>query len=156
VTPPVFRALEARLISECPGLFVEKWQAHKPLKRGIREDLLAARPDLDRALLARFLRLYVQRRQYCLAVLESDAQRHDLAGNPVEPVDDRAREHAAKQLADLDAKGLETIETGKARVASARAEREAQIASAVEAPSRSRRLSLRDLKQAALARRAAI
>jgi hypothetical protein len=110
VTPPIFTDLQARLIANYPGLFVEKWQAHKPLKGGIREDLLAAHPDIDVELLSRFLAFYVLRRQYCLAVLEPDARRHDLAGKPVEPIDDRARAHARAQLAHLDASGLEAIE----------------------------------------------
>jgi sRNA-binding protein len=136
-----------------PGVIVEKWEPHKVLRRGILEDILAAHPDIDQALVRCFVRLYTQRRQYQVAMLEPGAQRHDLAGNPVEVVNDRSRKHAAKLLEYLDSQELKAVSASKARIAAIRAERETPIVAAVEAPLPARRLGLADLRAAAQQRR---
>jgi hypothetical protein len=63
----------------------------RPLKIGVRNDLAALLPDGDgHEVLAQVLRRYVRAWEYLAALAVPDAMRHDLAGNPVEPV---AEEH---------------------------------------------------------------
>jgi hypothetical protein len=59
----------------------------RPLKIGVREDLTALLPAGDaHAVLNRVLRRYTRSTQYLSALAAPGALRHDLAGNPVEPV----------------------------------------------------------------------
>jgi len=61
----------------------------RPLKVGVREDLAALLPDGEgHEVLNRALRRYTHSTQYLTALVAPDAMRHDLAGNPVEPVAD--------------------------------------------------------------------
>jgi ProQ/FINO family len=61
------------------------------LKIGVRADLAALLPDGEaHEVLSRVLRRYARTREYVAALAAPDAMRHDLAGNPVEPV---AEEH---------------------------------------------------------------
>src|SRR3954467_6006636 len=63
----------------------------RPLKIGVHTDLAALLPDGEvHEVLSRVLRRYTRSSQYLAALAAPDAVRHDLAGNPVEPV---AEEH---------------------------------------------------------------
>ena len=63
----------------------------RPLKIGVHADLEALLPDGEaHEVLGRVLRRYTRGRAYLTALAAPDARRHDLAGNPVEPV---AEEH---------------------------------------------------------------
>jgi sRNA-binding protein len=63
----------------------------RPLKIGVRSDLAVLLPDGEaHEVLSRVLRRYTRGREYVTALAAPDAMRHDLAGNPVEPV---AEEH---------------------------------------------------------------
>src|SRR3954453_15077630 len=65
----------------------------RPLKIGVRTDLAALLPDGEaHEGLSQVLRRYTRGREYMAALSAPDAMRHDLAGNPVEPVAD---EHKA-------------------------------------------------------------
>jgi len=63
----------------------------RPLKIGVRDDLAALLPNGEgHAVLGPVLRRYTRAWEYLAALAAPDALRHDLAGNPVEPV---AEEH---------------------------------------------------------------
>ena len=56
-------------------------------KIGVRADLTVLLPDGEaHEVLSRVLRRYTRGREYVAALAAPDAMRHDLAGNPVEPV----------------------------------------------------------------------
>ena len=78
-----------------PALFGETLL---PLKRGIFQDLLAAQPEvLDKEGLKAALALHTRSSRYLTAVA-SGQQRHDLSGNPVEPL---APEHVHHALIEV-------------------------------------------------------
>lgn len=69
-----------------------------PLKRGIFQDLLQAHPDLfDQATLKSALALHTRSTRYLVAVADG-RQRHDLSGQPVEPM---APEHVYQALLEV-------------------------------------------------------
>ena len=66
----------------------------RPLKIGMRADLAALLPDGEaHEVLSRVLRRYARGREYLAALAAPDALRHDLAGNPVEPVAEEHKTH---------------------------------------------------------------
>jgi sRNA-binding protein len=66
----------------------------RPLKIGVRADMAALLPDGEaHEVLSRVLRRYTRGREYLAALAAPDALRHDLAGNPVEPVAEEHRTH---------------------------------------------------------------
>src|SRR3954462_13161976 len=66
----------------------------RPLKIGVRADLAALLPDGEaHEVLSRVLRRYARGREYVAALAASDALRHDLVGNPVEPVAEEHKTH---------------------------------------------------------------
>ena len=66
----------------------------RPLKIGVRADLAALLPDGEaHEVLSRVLRRYTRGREYGAALAAPDALRHDLAGNPVEPVAEEHKTH---------------------------------------------------------------
>ncbi len=74
-----------------PVLFGER---PRPLKRGIYEDLLAAHPGvLEKDSLKAALALHARSSRY-LTVIASGQQRHDLGGQPVEPLTPEQVHHA--------------------------------------------------------------
>ncbi|MCW5653986.1 MAG: hypothetical protein KIT53_09595 [Hydrogenophaga sp.] len=74
-----------------PALFGE---TPRPLKRGIFQDLLDARPDLlESESLKAALALHTRSTRY-LSVVASGQQRHDLAGQPVEALTPEQVHHA--------------------------------------------------------------
>ena len=70
-----------------------------PLKVGVREELIALRPDIGKRI-GRALHRIVMTNRYCRLLIAA-TRRHDLAGNPCEEVLDLHREHAKARLADL-------------------------------------------------------
>jgi hypothetical protein len=72
----------------------------RPLKIGVRADLAALLPDgAAHEVLSRVLRRYARGREYLAALAAPDAMRHDLAGNPVEPVAEEHRIHLGPKAA---------------------------------------------------------
>src|SRR3954463_339668 len=66
----------------------------RPLKIGVRSDLAVLLPDGEaHEVLGRVLRRYTRGREYLAALAASDALRHDLVGNPVEPVAEEHKTH---------------------------------------------------------------
>src|SRR3954468_22945762 len=66
----------------------------RPLKIGVRADLAALLPDGEaHEVLSQVLRRYTRGREYVTALAAPDALRHDLDGNPVEPVADEHKSH---------------------------------------------------------------
>src|SRR3954453_18696256 len=66
----------------------------RPLKIGVRADLAVLLPDGEaHEVLSRVLRRYARGREYLAALAAPDALRHDLAGNPVEPVAEEHKSH---------------------------------------------------------------
>jgi sRNA-binding protein len=84
-----------------PATFTaEPWLPHRPLKIGVRHDLLAA--GFTPAEVKAALRCYVTRRMY-LAAVAAGGPRFDLAGNPVGEVSADDCESACTRLAAFDA-----------------------------------------------------
>ena len=72
----------------------------RPLKIGVRADLAVLLPDGEaHEVLSRVLRRYTRGREYLAALAASDALRHDLAGNPVEPVAEEHKIHVRPKAA---------------------------------------------------------
>jgi sRNA-binding protein len=66
----------------------------RPLKIGVRADLAVLLPDGEaHEVLSQVLRRYTRGREYGAALAAPDALRHDLAGNPVEPVAEEHKTH---------------------------------------------------------------
>ena len=66
----------------------------RPLKIGVHSDLAALLPDGEaHEVLSRVLRRYTRSTQYLAALAVPAAVRHDLAGNPVEPVAEEHKTH---------------------------------------------------------------
>jgi sRNA-binding protein len=150
---PILALLEQ--LAAAHPVFVELWEPHRPLKVGIAKDLVACHPDIIPRALGHVLGYYTRRRMYLVGLLEPGAWRHDLDGNPVEPVSDAARAHARERLARLDELEQRRVAEAKARIAAIRAVRETPTVAVVELPRPVRRLSLSDLKASAQLRRGA-
>jgi ProP effector len=128
-----------------PACFTVFEQERRPLKIGIHLDVLAA---LDGAITpkecAKALRVYCANRCYLQSCVEN-APRIDLDGNAVGTITAEEASHARRRLAQRKAKQQRRLEAeAKAKEA---AERKARNAG---------RISLRDLREAAAARKAAI
>jgi sRNA-binding protein len=66
----------------------------RPLKIGVHTDLAVLLPDGEaHQVLSPVLRRYARAREYVTALAAPDALRHDLAGNPVEPVVEEHKTH---------------------------------------------------------------
>lgn len=72
----------------------------KPLKLGIRDDILA-RTKLTEAELFHFMSFYVNAPAYLSAQSERGAMRHDLDGQEVEPVSEENRIYALMRLGEV-------------------------------------------------------
>jgi len=150
-----------------PAVFAaEPWQAHRPLKVGIGDDLVA-RGVLGAREANAALKRYVDRLMYqkCLA---AGGARIDLEGDVAGEVSSEQRCRAERLLARIEARQLAGTAAAKAEAESERAVRHAAMppfelrsqATVMTppvqptAPTRSGRLGLADLKRAALERRA--
>jgi sRNA-binding protein len=139
-----------------PACFVaDKWEPHRPLKVGIKADLIATgllTPNECR----RVLGLYVGRLGYQKAVA-AGGMRVDLDGWPAGEVQPDQAEHAAAAVAQMEAKVLAQAEAARIEKAERRrVARQAKQAMPKAPPPDSpapRRFSLADLKAAAAARR---
>jgi len=140
-----------------PACFVaDKWETHRPLKVGIKADLIATgllTPNECR----RVLGLYVGRLGYQRAVA-AGGMRVDLDGWPAGEVQPDQAEHAAAAVAQMEAQVLAQAEA--ARIEKAERRRVAKQAMPKAPPKTSapdspapRRLGLADPKAAAAARR---
>jgi len=87
------------VLEKLAGLYPQLFGAvFQPLKRGIFQDLLQAHPDdLDAAALKTALAFHTRSTRYLVAVAEG-RQRHDLAGQSVEPM---APEHVHHALLEV-------------------------------------------------------
>jgi sRNA-binding protein len=124
-----------------------------PLKVGIHADIIAA-GGFTEADVKRGLAWYVHRSRYISAVIKGGG-RIDLDGNIVGQITEAEREHAAQLLAARSA-GFKKIDTHAEKEAQAKAAEVAVNAEqcSASATAQPKRLSLRDLKAAAIARRA--
>src|SRR5258706_8079668 len=85
-----------------PAVFVaEQWKPHRPLKRGIHNDLIERGVLLARE--CRVLRWYVSRRMYQVA-LAAGGPRYDLDGHAVGEVTPAEAAGAQAVVAELEAK----------------------------------------------------
>ena len=76
----------------------------RPLKIGVRSDLAVLLPDGEaHEVLSRVLRRYTRGREYLAALAAPDALRHNLAGNPVEPVAEEHKTHFRPKAAQSPA-----------------------------------------------------
>jgi ProP effector len=156
----------AALAALFPAVFsAEPWQAHRPLKVGIGDDLVA-RGVLGAREVNAALKGYVNRLMYqkCLA---AGGARIDLDGNVAGEVSSEHRCHAEKLIARIGARQLAEAAVVKAEAQNERAVRWAATPPSVAKPKAiavppvqttpptgSGRLGLGDLKRAALERRA--
>jgi sRNA-binding protein len=94
------RQIHALLMERFPVAFPRNYDAIRPLKVGIEQDLTACLGNaVDPRLLRRALANHTERAGYLLAVLHGPGVRVDLDGNPAGVVDEPARAAAAQQLA---------------------------------------------------------
>jgi sRNA-binding protein len=156
----------AALAASFPAAFsAEPWQAHRPLKVGIGDELVA-RGVLGTREVNAALKQYVDRLKYqkCLA---AGGARFDLEGNVAGEVSRQQRCRASRMVARIKARQLAEAATAKTEAKSKAAVRQAATPTSVRngrvtaqlPPARtttpgSGRLGLADLKRAALERRA--
>lgn len=69
----------ALLVERFPRCFASDGQPKKPLKIGIRNELIAACPDIRPEILCLFLRIYTRSEKYLFSVIDR-CQRVDLSG----------------------------------------------------------------------------
>jgi sRNA-binding protein len=154
----VVRQHIATLAEIFPACFVaERWETHRPLKVGIKADLIATgllTPNECR----RVLGLYVGRLGYQKAVA-AGGLRVDLDGTPAGEVEPDEVEDAAAEVARIEAQVLAQAEAARIEKAERkRVARQAKQAMPKALPPDSpapRRLGLSDLKRAAAARKGA-
>jgi ProP effector len=130
----------AVLAERFPAAFFVRGHCRKPLKVGIRDDLVAVAPDLHPATLRAALRCYTGNAAY-LDALRRDTVRVDLAGAPAGTVSADQANFAAELLARRMIEALAKAERAKAAAATA-------------APTPPGRLSLAGLRDAGRARAA--
>jgi sRNA-binding protein len=156
----------AALAALFPAAFsAQPWQAHRPLKVGIGDEL-AARGVLGAQEINAALKQYVDRLMYqkCLA---AGGARFDLEGNVAGEVSRQQRCRASRMVARIKARQLAEAATAKTEAQSKAAARKAAAPTsplngkgtirpppAQTTPPGSGRLGLADLKRAALERRA--
>jgi hypothetical protein len=76
----------------------------RPLKIGVHSDLAVLLPDGEaHEVLSRVLRRYTRGREYLATLAAPDALRHDLAGNPVDPVAEEHKTHVRPKAAQSPA-----------------------------------------------------
>ena len=92
----------AALLTTRPAVLVtEVGEPVRPLKVGARGELIAlTRPHLAHHHLHRALRRYTRAVPYLLACLKDGAMRHDLDGDPIEPISEEHRKLARADLAE--------------------------------------------------------
>lgn len=94
------KQVHALLMERFPAAFPRDYDAIRPLKVGIDQDLMARLGTaVDPQLLRRALANHTERAGYLLAVLHGPGVRVDLDGNPAGAVDEPARAAAAQRLA---------------------------------------------------------
>jgi ProP effector len=129
------------LRQEFPSAFARlDARTRRPLKVGIHNDIAAAFPDLDPVEIKRALRFYCGDPRYQRSLVEG-ATRIDLAGNGAGTVTKAEAENATRAIAGIGAKLAQRHQR--------------RATSAPAAPGAPKRLSLRDLRQAAQARKLA-
>jgi ProP effector len=98
--------LQATLRARFPAAFPENPRALRPLKIGIRDDLLTALGgEADERILHRLLDQHTRRIAY-LRALTRAPHRIDLKGQPVQPVDEHSRTLAAQKLEAIEVRRL--------------------------------------------------
>jgi ProP effector len=162
-------ALIAMLVEQFPRAFFAYQLRRRPLKIGVFHDLTAALGDsIDRRMLRTALHYYVQNIGYLIAQ-KAGADRIDLDGNPSGTVTADEAENARQRLAAIAARRKPKVEAEKPTTAARMAQEKPEEAKATVAksaekppagnavgkPGPSQRLSLADLKAAALKRKAA-
>src|SRR5260221_329942 len=85
------------LAEKWPNAFFADPQKRRPLKVGVRLDILQALPGVNKKTLSAALRFYTRHPCYVQAVVKGQA-RVDLSGVEVGPVSERDREMAAAEL----------------------------------------------------------
>jgi sRNA-binding protein len=118
--------LIATLAGHFPAVLVaDPWRPHRPLKIGIKVDLVAT-GVLNEKEIQTALRHYCRRRMYFQAVADG-GERYDLDGSPTGEVSLEDREWAANQVAAID------VAKAKAKaIAAADAKANAEIARAAQ------------------------
>jgi sRNA-binding protein len=100
----------ALCIEAWPNCFIARAPCRKPLKIGIRDDILALTGDaIEARLLAAALFYYTNNIYYQGALTQPGAVRIDLTGKPVSLVTDDERKHARERFAVLLAKSRQRL-----------------------------------------------
>jgi len=98
-----FKLMLDILVMRFPKAFFPLGQDCKPLKIGVRDDLIALGEGIDTKRISHFFRAYCKAGRY-LCALKAAAQRVDLDGRPVGEVTAEEAESAVKELRDLKAR----------------------------------------------------
>jgi ProP effector len=97
VSPDATRMLWAMLTQRYPQAFPLDASLIRPLKIGVREDILAAHPEMDPLELGRVLTRWCWRPRYW-RVLAAGSPRIDLTGQPAGEVSPEQARHAQETL----------------------------------------------------------
>jgi ProP effector len=161
VAPVDGQTLIAVLAELFPALFfAEQWKPHRPLKRGVHNDLIEHGELLARE--CRVLRWYLSRRMYQVA-LAAGGPRYDLDGQPAGEVTPDEADHAKAAVSAIEAKQNRKATAARADVDKRKAIKTPAPAKAPQAarpadktPPAKSGLSLDGLRAAARARREAV
>jgi ProP effector len=146
----------AKLIAAYPAVFHLLGAERRPLKIGIRDDLVAADIGLTGEAIGRAIGWYVRGPSY-LKQVKAGAPRIGLNGGPAGSVTEEEEAHAAARLAEIKARWKRQRDgRQQEKKAKEKAKIEPTIIKTVKSnapPSPPKRLSLRDLREAGRARR---
>ena len=161
LTPAKLQDLTVALAGLFPAVFVaEQWKPHRPLKRGVDNDLIEHGVLLPAE--CRVLGWYVSRRTYQVA-LAAGGPRYDLDGQPAGEVTPDEADHAKAAVSAIEAKQNRKATAARADVDKRKAIKAPAPAKAPQAarpadktPPAKSGLSLDGLRAAARARREAV
>jgi len=119
-------AINALLIRPIAILPTELGDPIRPFALGLWNEIRPVlRPDVSVSALRKALATYVHARSYQMAVARPGSQRHDLNGEPVEPVSDADRLDALKKYEGFKARKGTSVEASASSLAASASKRDA-------------------------------
>lgn len=101
------RAINALLTVPIAILAQKEGDIIRPFRIGIGEDIrMLLRPEIELKDLRKALRRYAYSAQYLQALAQNDSMRHEINGEPAQPVSDEDRAHARQAYLTVSARRL--------------------------------------------------